>query len=250
MRGHDDHSHAERTLQDRDHGRRTRNERGALHAAPKRQDSASDPRQAVLAVAPALLVLACGGPQSNPLPAPQTTSSASVATSAPELAPAEQPPLLAAGGSHVCLLRNGVVLCWGANAAQQTGVRGPDQLIPVEVPFARGASAIAAGAAHTCALGRDGTASCWGEVDARDGLETRTLPGAAQLQAPVVGTKRKVLSIAAGGSSACAIEADRSAICWSFGKAATAVEFPFHDVVQVVAGWSHQCVLRHDGSVW
>jgi hypothetical protein len=70
-----------------------------------------------------------------------------------------------AGSEHTCALtRTGAVRCWGANYNGQLGNGGTSpRRIPGDVPgFGGGATAIAAGHAHTCAVMATGSLSCWG----------------------------------------------------------------------------------------
>jgi len=126
---------------------------------------------------------------------------------------------IAAGVSHTCaLLANGTVRCWGSNNFGQigdgtTGGGGNlSRLTPVAVVGLTNAVAIAAGAAHTCALRADGTVRCWGSNgggELGDGsTETRPIP------APVVGLTGAVALTAGIGSQTCALLAGGSARCW------------------------------------
>ncbi|MBN2361677.1 MAG: hypothetical protein JXR83_19650 [Deltaproteobacteria bacterium] len=85
--------------------------------------------------------------------------------------------VVVAGDRHACaLFSNGGVRCWGDNAFGQLGLGdtgnrgdGPDEmgdhLPPISLGSGRTASAIAAGAFHTCALLDDGALKCWGRND-------------------------------------------------------------------------------------
>lgn len=75
---------------------------------------------------------------------------------------------LAVGNTHVCIAgEDGSVWCWGRN---QSGQMGPGvrktkhQYDPVQVQGISGATAVAAGASHSCALLDDGRVVCWGAV--------------------------------------------------------------------------------------
>lgn len=75
---------------------------------------------------------------------------------------------VATGQSHTCaLLINGTVRCWGANSYGQLGndttTGSPTPVSVVGLP--KKATAITAGALHTCALLEDGTLRCWGRND-------------------------------------------------------------------------------------
>ena len=72
-----------------------------------------------------------------------------------------------AGSSHVCVIKLGAVWCWGSNAFAALGQGnccGAPSNTPVAVALGgpNTATAVAAGAAHTCALRTDGPLLCWG----------------------------------------------------------------------------------------
>ena len=70
-------------------------------------------------------------------------------------------------GSHTCALTtDGEVYCWGRNNMGQLGDgTHTNRAVPTAVPRPAGVtfSAITAAGNHTCALGSDGRAYCWGE---------------------------------------------------------------------------------------
>jgi alpha-tubulin suppressor-like RCC1 family protein len=69
---------------------------------------------------------------------------------------------VATGRLHSCALVGGTVRCWGANQIGQLG-DGSTVLLtttPVTVSGITTATAITAGAGHTCALLEDGTVQC------------------------------------------------------------------------------------------
>ncbi len=76
---------------------------------------------------------------------------------------------IAAGGYHACaLLSNGTAECWGENIYGQVGNGTTNPVspyavsTPVVVAGLSGATAIATGGFHTCALLSNGTMQCWG----------------------------------------------------------------------------------------
>jgi alpha-tubulin suppressor-like RCC1 family protein len=81
---------------------------------------------------------------------------------------------ISAGARHTCgLTTGGAILCWGHNQDLQLG-RGPgtgsdaDSGTPQPIAAAVGApaglsfTAVSAGTRHSCAIGSDGAAYCWG----------------------------------------------------------------------------------------
>lgn len=78
------------------------------------------------------------------------------------------------------------------------------------------ATALSAGARHTCALRGDGTVRCWGANDGSqlgDGTTTdRSTP--VTVAGPNNPTLTRVTAIAAGGNHTCAMRANGTAHCW------------------------------------
>ncbi len=121
---------------------------------------------------------------------------------------------IAAGEAHTCaLVAGGEARCWGNNFYGQLGdgTQDTDRLTPVPVSGLSGATAIAAGAIHTCALVAGGEARCWGANHyghLGDGTTTRrTTP------VPVSGLSGAT-AIAAGTYHTCALVASGEARCW------------------------------------
>ena len=74
---------------------------------------------------------------------------------------------VAAGVAHVCALHeSGEVSCWGGNDLGQLGtdeaVAENYSAVPVKTAGISDATAISAGADHTCALHPTGEVTCWG----------------------------------------------------------------------------------------
>lgn len=130
---------------------------------------------------------------------------------------------IAAGDYHACaLLADGTAVCWGANDYGQLGGGSPlgeggVTIAPRKVPAAAsvvglsGIRALAAGAAHTCALLADATVACWG-ADAGGELGT-PLRANTSLPTLVPGVSG-VAEIAAGGETTCARLANGTVQCW------------------------------------
>ena len=81
-----------------------------------------------------------------------------------------QATALAVGGLHACaVVGGGAIRCWGDNANGQLGDGTlanpalPDTMsVPVSVSGVTGATAVAVGDSHSCALLAGGTVRCWG----------------------------------------------------------------------------------------
>jgi alpha-tubulin suppressor-like RCC1 family protein len=170
---------------------------------------------------------------------------------------------LAAGGAHACLLRaHGVVQCWGRNDDGQLGdgTTTPRSLAVTVAGIAGGATAVAAGQRHSCAIRRsDGQVLCWGADDTGQlgdgGGDDQPSP------IPVAGVTGAV-SLAAGDDFSCAGRNDGTVVCWgddSLGQlgddgAAATTRLPspatgLTGVAALSAFWEHACALRSDGSL-
>jgi alpha-tubulin suppressor-like RCC1 family protein len=128
---------------------------------------------------------------------------------------------IAAGGYHACALTaTGAVVCWGWNSKGQigNGMAAAPALAPTAVAGRSGATAIAAGGYHSCALLAGGKVSCWGwNIDGQAGK------GAASAQEPSpvpvagvggAGVLAGATAIAAGDAHSCAILTKGAVACW------------------------------------
>lgn len=128
---------------------------------------------------------------------------------------------LAAGVFHTCALSpDDAAFCWGWDEAGQLGngaaLTGDQPApTPVEMPAGVGFTDITAGHTHSCALGSDGQAYCWGR-DANGQLGNGTTltgdqaaPTAVEAPAGVAFT-----GIVAEFYQSCALAADGRAFCW------------------------------------
>ncbi|MEO1055868.1 MAG: hypothetical protein AAFY28_03045 [Actinomycetota bacterium] len=139
---------------------------------------------------------------------------------------------ITAGSHHVCaLLDNGDVKCWGSNNHGKLGLgdmenRGDDpgemgDNLPAVDLGNRRAVAIAAGGDHTCALLNDTTLRCWGrgsngQLGSGSSDDIGDDPGEMGDSLPAVdlGSGRRTVSFAVGGSHNCAILDNDDLKCW------------------------------------
>ncbi len=122
---------------------------------------------------------------------------------------------IAAGYLHTCaIVAGGAVECWGANSFGQLGdgTNTARSTAGVPVSSLSGATAIAAGSAHTCAIVAGGAVECWGD-NSQDQLGNSTANLNGSTAVPVSGLSGAT-AIAAGAGRTCAIVADGAVECW------------------------------------
>lgn len=120
-----------------------------------------------------------------------------------------------AGFSYACTVGlDGVVSCWGSDNHGQTGNTTGTSYQPSLTPVqgTAHAVAVAAGQFVTCALGQDGSVSCWGLGPLGDGSM-----GDSAKPVTVAGLAGPAQQIAVGSQHACALLADGSVACWGYG---------------------------------
>lgn len=166
------------------------------------------------------------------------------------------------GERHNCALKaDGTVACWGHNSDGQMGIGSSNnqQWTPVVVRGIRGATDIATGSFHTCAVEADSTVSCWGNNrngQLGDGSTTnRSLPVA-------VSGLSGVTSVSAGSYHTCATKNDGTVACWGLNnngqlgdgtntqrRTPVTVGAGLSGVTSVAAGAEHNCAQKTDGTV-
>ena len=166
------------------------------------------------------------------------------------------------GNGHSCTLRaGGAASCWGTNADGQygNGTYGGAGIFnyfttprAVSLPV----RTLALGVGHSCGVGLDGAARCWGSGEGLgDGAMT------ASPSPVLVAGLSAVEQVVVGQSASCARLADGTARCWglnNFGQLgdgtmttrATPVTPAVTDVVEIAMGGFTACARRGDGSVW
>ncbi len=169
---------------------------------------------------------------------------------------------IAAGREHTCaIVAGGQVRCWGQNTDGQLGnnTSGPDQLLPVSVTGLSGASQLAAGDFHTCAIISGGQIRCWGS-DSSGQLGNGDPANSSVVPVAVSGLSGAT-GIAAGADHTCAVVSGGQGRCWgrnssgqlgngstSPGATTTPVAVTgLSGATQVSAGPKHTCVLVTGG---
>lgn len=146
-----------------------------------------------------------------------------------DLGPGRTARAIVASDYHTCaIVDDGTVRCWGFGANGRLGYAGTaDVLSPAAAPAVdlggRRATAITAGASHTCVIVDDGSVRCWGNgVSGRLGYGNTASIGDNETPAaagPVdIGAGRRAVAIAAGDFHTCAIRDDGALVCWGFGE--------------------------------
>ena len=185
---------------------------------------------------------------------------------------------VSAGDGHTCVVTDaGSLICWGDDSEGQRGVTldelssrrassisegfDPESDAGAYLASASrvvdGAKQVTTGAAHSCALLKDGSVSCWGRnVEGQVGGSGE----AAMLTAPTDTGVTGATQIDAGASHTCAV-VEAGVMCWGSGKygqsgrAQSADPLPpalvpdTESAVEVSCGVRHTCARSSNGEV-
>jgi len=201
-------------------------------------------------------------------PAPESQPPAVTPLAQP---PANNPPAEAArvtvrrgvtaGGQHTCALTTtGAVACWGSNDFGQLAdpAAGAAANVPTLISGVSGATMLAAGTSHTCAL-VDGSGVCWGG-NLKGQLGNGKTAG-PPTPGPVAGG-HAFQSIVAGARHTCGLGSDGVAWCWGDndnGQLGNGTHRGANTPQRVsgtakfkmlAAGSDHSCGLGTDGRVY
>ena len=162
------------------------------------------------------------------------------------------------GGTHSCSLRpDGVMACWGGNAAGQLGDGSlAGRLVPDLSVQGGTIVRVVSGLGHVCSLNLEGEALCWGSnIQGQLGTGGRE---SVSLPSPVSGSTR-FSALAAGVGHTCGIDRGGSVHCWGSNdngqlgdgsreqrNVPTRVNTN-SSFVQISAGWQHTCGLDGQG---
>jgi alpha-tubulin suppressor-like RCC1 family protein len=136
----------------------------------------------------------------------------------PALVPFSGVDRLGVGRTHSCAVHGGKVSCWGTPWDGRLGINtGTFRTNPIEVTgiTTPGATEIAAGFDHSCAILADGSVRCWGSNSA--GQVSGGGGSGSSLRTPNFGGKT-AKAITAGGAHTCVIQNDDTVACWGRGR--------------------------------
>lgn len=168
------------------------------------------------------------------------------------------------GKTFCCaVLEGGTVKCWGLNMQGQigTGITGTtaEAPVPTAAKGVTGATAIASGDDHSCALVSAGKVMCWGD---NGSYQTGNTGSSTQATPTLVPSFSGAIAIAAGGSHTCALTSS-GLYCWGSngkmesapGNTAIYVAPPtavtgLADSVHVALGYHHTCAHTTTGALY
>lgn len=158
---------------------------------------------------------------------------------------------VAAAWNHTCGVRStGAVYCWGRDEVGQLGddaLAGGESASPVQVSGVSGATSVATGPWHSCAVTDQGNVMCWGLPGwtgtgvASGSTATVTVPGITD-----------AVRIAAGNYQTCALRSTGEVACWGYidGEALTPAPLgDLDDVTSIDAKHLSACATLTTGAL-
>jgi alpha-tubulin suppressor-like RCC1 family protein len=172
---------------------------------------------------------------------------------------------VAAGGLHTCAVTAaGAVLCWGGNSSGELGNgTTSDSLVPVGVKgLSSGATAVAVGFGHSCAIVAGGGLKCWGLNKYGQLGNGTTSEIAVKSPVDVKGLSSGVVAVASSSLTTCAIVDGGAVKCWGHNldgevgdgtvndsNAPVDVKGLSEGVTAIGVGTSHSCAVTQAGGV-
>jgi alpha-tubulin suppressor-like RCC1 family protein len=169
---------------------------------------------------------------------------------------------VAVGYTHGCaLLSNGTASCWGYNVDGQLGSGNTSMrsTTPVAVSTLTGATAIAVGWDHGCALLGSGSVRCWGYNFYGEVGDGTTVSRSAPVAVTGVSNATR---IAAGHDRSCAVLSNGSLLCWGSNlageigdgttggiRSTPVAVIGMSESLSLALGQRHTCALRSDSAV-
>lgn len=135
---------------------------------------------------------------------------------------------IALGDAHTCATAsNNTMYCWGNNTDNQVGNNSTTQrLVPTSVlagsiPTGVYASSIYAEGSHTCMIGTNNLAYCWGnnasgQAGINSGVVRRSTPGQVSVSGMPAGTTFQALGL--GAQHTCALASNSLTYCWGLNS--------------------------------
>ncbi len=184
-----------------------------------------------------------------------------------------QATALSAGDQHSCaIITGGAVRCWGLNVGGQLGnATNTNSNVPVAVSGLDGvgavATALSAGAGHTCAVLNNGAIMCWGSNETAQLGDNSTSNSNVPVATSVInGITLRAVQVSAGYLHTCAVLQLGASMCWGDNASgqlgigtstaqanapvsvvSTAMSTP---VASISAGYLHTCAVLVLGAVW
>ncbi len=123
--------------------------------------------------------------------------------------------------SHMCAIASGQVYCWGQGSSGQLGnntTTSSSYPTPVSTSSGlTGATQVAMGIDHSCAISSSGHVFCWGANE--NGQLGNGTTANSPVPVPIpTSSLSNVVSITAGGQFTCALDVQGNAYCWGYNS--------------------------------